>query len=196
LTILPSPDQLEGISLVAAMRLRRSIRDYAGGDLTWAQIGQLAWAAQGISNDPSSLRTAPSAGALYPLELDVATRAGVFRYRPESHAVLERDTADVRIPLSRAANGQTWLANASCIFVIAVLQCRTEPEYGARARRYVNLEAGHAAQSLLLMAAGLRLGATPVGAFDDDEVARVARLEKHEQPVYLIPVGWPAAPSA
>lgn len=196
LTRLPSLDQLEGVSLSAAMRQRRSVRDYVRGDLTLAQIGQLAWAAQGISDESLSLRTAPSAGALYPLELDVVTSNGLFRYRPESHAVLERSTADIRVPLSHAAHGQTWLANAPCIFAMAALPHRSEPKYGARAGRYAHLEAGHAAQNLLLMAAGLGLGATPVGAFDDDEVARVLRLEDHEHPVYLVAVGRVATPPA
>ena len=195
-TKLPSLDPLEGISLLRAIRTRRSIRDYRSGDLTWAQIGQLAWAAQGITDHASSLRTAPSAGVLFPLELDVATKDGVFRYQPQSHAVLKRSAADIRTQLSHAAYGQSWLTNASCIFVIAALLHRIEPTYGIRARRYVDLEAGHAAQNLLLMAAGLELGATPVGAFADDEVARVVGLETHEQPVYLVPVGWPAGTSA
>jgi len=194
-TKLPSVDQLEGISLLRAMRTRRSIRDYRDGDLTWAQIGQLAWAAQGITDHASSLRTAPSAGVLFPLELDVATRDGVFRYQPQSHAMLTRNAADIRTQLSHAAYGQSWLTNASCIFVIAALPHRIEPTYGIRAERYVNLEAGHAAQNLLLMAAGLGLGATPVGAFNDDEVARVVGLAKHEMPIYMVPVGWPSAKS-
>jgi SagB-type dehydrogenase family enzyme len=195
-TKLPILGQLESISLLDTLRRRRSIRDYKSGDLSWAQIGQLAWAAQGITNHASSLRTAPSAGVLFPLELDVATRDGVFRYQPQSHAVLKRSSTDIRTHLSQAAYGQHWVANASCIFVIAALLHRIEPTYGIRARRYVDLEAGHAAQNLLLMATGLELGATPVGAFDDDEVTRVVRLDTHEQPVYLVPVGWPAETAA
>lgn len=196
LTKLPSVDPLEGISLLRTMRVRRSIREFRDGDLTWAQIGQLAWAAQGVTDHAASLRAAPSAGVLFPLEVDVATRDGVFRYQPESHAVLKRSAADVLAELAHAAYGQSWLTNASCIFVLAALLHRIEPTYGARAERYVNLEAGHAAQNLLLMAAGLGLGATPVGAFNDDEVARIVGLDTHEQPIYLIPVGWPAGTSA
>lgn len=189
---LPSVDPLEGISLVRAMRMRRSIREYSNGDLTWAHIAQLAWAAQGITHRAASLRAVPSAGVLFPLELDVATRDGVFRYQPQSHTVLKRSAADIRTELAHAAFGQSWLSNASCIFVIAALLHRTEPTYGVRAERFVNLEAGHAAQNLLLMAAGLELGATPVGAFNDGEVTRVVGLDTHEQPIYLVPVGWPA----
>jgi SagB-type dehydrogenase family enzyme len=195
-TKLPSVDPLAGISLLSVMRARRSVRDYRDGDLTWAQIGQLAWAAQGVTDHAASLRTAPSAGVLFPLELDMAAGDGVYRYQPQVHAVLKRSAVDIRTELARAAYGQSWLTNASCIFVIAALLHRIEPTYGIRAERYVNLEAGHAAQNLLLMAAGLGLGATPVGAFNDDEVVRVVGLDAHEQPIYLIPVGWPAGKSA
>lgn len=196
LTKLPSVDPLEGVSLVRTMRSRRSIREFGDGDLTWAQIGQLAWAVQGTTDLALPLRTAPSAGALFPLEIDVATRTGIFRYQPESHAVLRRSAADVLPELVHAAYGQSWLTSASCIFVVAALVHRIEPTYGIRAERYVNLEAGHAAQNLLLMATGLGLGATPVGAFNDAEVARVVGLDPQEQPIYLIPVGWPARKSA
>lgn len=194
-TKLPSVEALAGISLLSAMRARRSIRAYRGGALSWAHIGQLAWGAQGITDPAASLRAVPSAGALFPLELDLATAEGVFRYRPKEHAVTKRSAADVRTKLAHAAYEQSWLMNASCIFVIAALPHRIEPKYGNRAARYLNLEAGHAAQNLLLIAAGLGLGATPVGAFDDDDVARVVGLDEHERPVYLIPVGWPAETS-
>lgn len=192
---LPDVDELAGISLLDTMRRRRSVRAYRSGGLSWREIGQLAWAAQGITDNVSALRTVPSAGALYPLELDIATQDGTFRYRPATHAVSQRTAADIRTRLAHAAYEQSWLASAACIFAIVALPNRTESKYGNRALRYVHLEAGHAAQNLLLMAAGLNLGGTPVGAFDDDAVARTLELGRNEAPACLVPIGWPSTTS-
>jgi SagB-type dehydrogenase family enzyme len=192
---LPRPDQDGGPSLIRAIRQRRSIRDFEERILTWSEIGQLAWAGQGLTNKAEGLRAAPSAGALYPIELDVITRGGVFRYQAMTHTVLQRATADVRAPLARAAYGQSWLANAPCVFCIAAVTARTARKYGARAERYAQLEAGHVAQNLLLMAVGLGFGGTPVGAFDDDAVARTLNLGNGETPLYLLPIGLPSGSS-
>jgi SagB-type dehydrogenase family enzyme len=192
---LPPPDELGGISLARAIGRRRSVREYAERNLTWSDIGQLVWAAQGVTNNAVGLRTAPSAGALYPLELDVVTPDGVFRYQPTTHTLQQRTTGDVRADLASAAYEQSWLANAACVFSVVAVTERTARKYGTRAERYVQLEAGHVAQNVLLMAASLGLGGTPVGAFNDNAVARTLGLGKGETPLYLVPVGLPSTRS-
>jgi SagB-type dehydrogenase family enzyme len=190
---LPPPDRESGLSLTRAINQRRSVREFEERILTWSEIGQLAWAGQGLTQRAAGLRAAPSAGALYPIELDIITRGGVFRYQAAAHTVLQRATGDVRAPLARAAYGQSWLANAPCVFCIAAVAARTARKYGARAERFVQLEAGHVAQNLLLMAVGLGFAGTPVGAFDDDAVARMLDLGKGETPLYLVPIGLPSS---
>ena len=192
---LPTPESYGGPELVRVLRSRRSVRAFERRDLTWREIGSLLWSAQGITDDAGTLRAVPSAGALYPLELDVATSGGLFRYQPAGHTALQRLSSDIRTGLAHAALEQEWIADAACVFVISGVAARTAPKYGNRAQRYVQLEAGHAAQNLLLMAAGLGLGATPVGAFDDEAVARVLRLDRQEAPLYLIPAGASAVRS-
>ena len=92
----------------------------------------------------------------------------------------------------RAALRQAAVSQAPAVFVIAAVYERTEVKYGAeRSPRYVHLEAGHAAQNLLLEAVALGLGATPIGAFDDEGVQQALGLAEEEQPLYLIPVGEP-----
>lgn len=189
---LPRPDERGGISLARAIRQRRSVRDYGERNLTWSEIGQLFWAAQGVTNDAAGLRTAPSAGGLYPLELDAVTSDGVFRYQPTTHTLQRRITVDIRADLARAAYEQSWLANAPSVFAVVAVTKRTARKYGTRAERYVQLEAGHAAQNILLMAASLGLGGTPVGAFNGNAVARTLGLGKGETPLYLVPVGLPS----
>lgn len=186
---LPPPSTEGQVSLEAALSRRRSVRQYADQPLTWEAIAQLLWSAQGVS-DPAGKRTAPSAGALYPLELYVVTDKGLFHYQPLRHAVLVVSQEDLRAPLHRAALGQSAVLRAAAVFVIAAVYARTESKYGReRSPRYVHLEAGHAAQNLLLQATALDLGAVPIGAFYDDQVSLALTLPHDHAPLYLIPVG-------
>lgn len=184
------PASLDGqVSLEAALSRRRSVRQYADRPLSWETIAQLCWSAQGVS-DPAGKRTAPSAGALYPLELYVATGEGLFQYRPLRHTALVVSQEDLRPALHRAALGQSAVLQAPAVFVIAAIYARTEVKYGReRSPRYVHLEAGHTAQNLLLQATALGLGAVPIGAFYDDQVSLALRLPDDHAPLYLIPVG-------
>jgi SagB-type dehydrogenase family enzyme len=183
LPVIPADSQLE--DLLAA---RRSVRGFAADDLTDEQVGRLLWAAQGVTSDFGG-RTAPSAGALYPLELFVVTSAGVDHYLPEGHRTEQKAGVDLREELAAAALDQEALHSAPAVFVIAAEYARTETRYGDRAERYVHLEAGHAAQNLLLQAVDLGLGAVPIGAFDDAAVQEVLGLPTEWVPLYLIPVG-------
>ena len=192
---LPPPDWLGGPLFELTLSHRRSVREFRARELTPTEIGQLLWAAQGITDKSSGLRTAPSAGALYPLEIDAVTRAGVFRYQPKSHALTQREEKDVRAELARTALGQECIASAPCVFAIVSVAARTTRKYGNRGIRYIHMEAGHAVQNLLLQAQALGLAGVPVGAFDDDEVARVLRTAPGEEPLYLVPVGWPLRPA-
>ena len=162
------------------------MRTFEDRDLDDRELAQLLWAAQGISDGH---RTAPSAGALYPLVVRVADRTGVWRYLPSDHAV-ERDLADDRrAQLATAAFGADAPRTAPAVFLISARVAITAHRYGSRAERYATLEAGHAAQNLLLTATALELASVPVGAFDDDAVRRTLELPATETPMYLIPVG-------
>ena len=187
---LPSP-RIDGPgSLEAALHGRRSVRSFAGTPLTVEELGQLLWAAQGVT-DEAGHRTAPSAGATYPLELDVVTPDGLARYLPDGHRLAWRGDADLRAALADAAQGQAAVLEAPLVIVVSGVVDRTAVRYGARAERYVAMEAGHAAQNLLLEAVSLDLGAVLVGAFDDEAVRRLLGLADGEVPLYLVPVGHP-----
>jgi SagB-type dehydrogenase family enzyme len=99
---------------------------------------------------------------------------------------------DLRGALAAAALGQSQVADAPVVFVIAAVVARTAEKYGDRAERYVQLEAGHACQNLLLEVVALGLAAVPTGAFSDEGVRGVLGLPKDEAPLYLVPVGYPA----
>jgi SagB-type dehydrogenase family enzyme len=186
---LPTPVTDGQMSVEAALTQRRSVRAFETRPLTVTELGQLLWAAQGIT-DERGYRAAPSAGALYPLELYVATAGGLFHYEPGRHALTLTGEGDARPALYQAALRQEPVAQAPAVFVIAAVYERTAIKYGSeRTPRYVHLEAGHAAQNLLLQAAALGLGAVPIGAFDDAGIQRAMGLPAEVEPLYLIPVG-------
>lgn len=186
---LPPPDRRGGAALADVLGQRRSAREFGAGGLTDREIGQMLWAAHGITDASRGLRAAPSAGALYPLEICVATDDGIHRYDAMRHALTRAGSEDARQRLARAALDQGWIAAAPCVFAIAAVASRTTRRYGERGHRYIHMEAGHAAQNLLLCATALGLAGVPVGAFDDAAVARVLALAPDETPLYLIPVG-------
>ncbi len=188
---LPAPARAGRVSLEEALSRRRSVREFAAKPLPEASLSQLLWAAQGITH-PDGLRTAPSAGALYPLEVYVATAIGFYHYNPQRHELERRSSSDLRPALARAALEQESIRQAGSVIVFAAVVERTARKYGpARAPRYVFIEVGHAAQNVLLQATALGLGAVPVGAFHDAEVQRALSLPKDEEPVYLVPIGYP-----
>ncbi len=194
---LPPPAVAGGHGLKQLLHQRRSVRAFTPSPLTLADLGQLLWAAQGIT-DRGGLRSAPSAGALYPLELYIAAgriaglAPGVYHYDPKSHALERIGDADVRKALARAALHQAWVGNAPAVVVFAAVYARTERKYGERAERYIPIEIGHAAENLFLQAEDLALGTVAVGAFDDGAVARVLGLPVSVAPLLLMPVGHPA----
>jgi len=191
---LPKPYTKSEISLEYCLLQRRSVRSYSNGELSRADISQLLWAAQGITAE-GHLRTAPSAGALYPLEVYLVAgnvnglEPGAYHYRPERHELVLVKLGDFRHELARAALGQDCVATGAVILLFGAVYTRTSGKYGQRATRYVHMEAGHAAQNVCLQATALGLGTVTVGAFDDHEVKRIVALPESHEPVYLIPVG-------
>jgi SagB-type dehydrogenase family enzyme len=196
---LPLPAERGRLSLEEALAQRRSRRDFGDRPLTLAEVGQLLWAAQGVTAPWRGFRTAPSAGATYPLEVDVVVgegtvtglAAGVYRYQPAGHRLETRAPGDRRAGLAAAALGQPWVRAAPVTIAIAAVYGRTTARYGERGHRYVYLEAGHVGQNVQLQAVSLGLGSVTVGAFRDTQVARLLGLSPEEVPVYLLPVGSP-----
>ena len=196
---LPAPSVHGETSLEQLLQRRRSVRDFEAVPLNVAHVGQLLWAAQGITS-PQGQRTTPSARALYPLELYLvagsvnALAPGLYLYEPEHHRLVGITGGDRRESLAKAAFRQSWIADAGAIIAFTGVLSRTSRKYGRRAERYVHIEVGHAAENLFLQAEALGLGTVPIGAFDDDEVADVLQLPDETRAYLLMPVGFVGAP--
>jgi SagB-type dehydrogenase family enzyme len=191
---LPEPRTEHGTSVEQALRLRRSVRSFSAKPLQLAEAAQLLWSAQGITSR-EGLRTAPSAGALYPLEIYLVAGnvndlpVGLWHYLPDTHRLERLADTDIRIPLAHAALDQAWIREAAAVVVFAAVYERTSRKYGERATRYVHIEAGHAAENLFLQAVSLDLKTVIVGAFRDDELRNTLQLPEDHAPLILMPVG-------
>ncbi|MFZ2356470.1 MAG: SagB/ThcOx family dehydrogenase, partial [Candidatus Omnitrophota bacterium] len=156
------------------------------------QISQLLWAAQGITGKKGSVgfRASPSAGALYPMELYLLTKDGLYHYLVQGHQLEQLGQGDLRSSLADSALGQGSISQAPVTIVICAVYPRVTLKYGERGIRYTHIEAGHLAQNIHLQAAALNLGSVPIGAFDDTQVKKVLSLPEDQEPLYIIPVGY------
>lgn len=194
---LPAPDTESQTSLEHCLQNRRSRRQYSKEALRLKQAAQLLWAAQGITSS-RGLRTAPSAGALYPLEIYlVASKVenlepGLYHYRPADHELACRKFGNYREALCRAGLSQSAIREAPAAIVITGVVERTTAKYGRRGVSYVYMEAGHAAQNALLQAVSLDLAGVPIGAFQNRELSRLMELAEGEEPLYILCIGHPA----
>lgn len=196
---LPDPAPAEA-DLWEALARRRSVRAFSAEALSMPDLATLLWAGAGVSAVQMgyALRTAPSAGALYPVETYVvAHRVEGLEPGAYHYAVLERElerlrAADLRLPVARAALDQGIAADAAAVFVWTAIWRRSTWKYGQRAYRYVPLDAGHIAENVALAAVGLGLGACQIAAFYDDEANALLDLEGDEESVvYMTVVGRP-----
>lgn len=189
---LPEPRRDSNFSLEKAINERRSVRTYKDSPLTLKEVAQLLWAAQG--KVASGKRATPSAGATYPMEIYLIAgeveglEPGLYKYVYDEHSLQLVKVGDLRRVVSERALRQDMILKAPVTIVISAVFERTRARYGARAERYVYMEAGHIGQNIYLQATALGLGTVAVGAFIDEEVKRVLGIK--EEPLYLFPVGW------
>ncbi len=201
---LPEPDYDGKMTVETAMMIRRSVRDYKTDALSLAQISQILWASYGltmpIDNAPKKLRgglrTAPAAGALYPLEIYLVAgnveglKAGIYKYNSEKHVLLLLEAGDKRKELMEAALNQKFLEQAPASILWSAVYERTSDKYGERAvERYVCMDLGHSAQNVYLQATAIGLASCAVGAFTDEMISSLVNLPAEEEPLYIMPIG-------
>lgn len=188
---LPEPKYKSNVSVEEAILKRRSIREFGSGKITLEELSQILWAAQGTTGEEwgYKLRSVPSAGALYPMEIYAAMKKGVYRYLPEKHLLEKIRRGDAREELCEASLHQDFIRDAPVVIIIAAVFERTKSKYGERGTRYVYAEAGHVSQNIYLQCESIGLGAVAVGAFYDEAVQKVLKLPGNHKPIYLMPIG-------
>ena len=201
--LLPSPNAEGSFSVEKAMANRRSRRAYQDREITSEQLSQILWAAYGITEPRTDraflrggLRTAPSAGGLYPFDIYIVAgkvkgiEPGVYRYISEEHKIVQTINKDLRSELCAAALGQDMIKEAPVVLVYSAIFSRMTGKYGDRGReRYVCIDLGHSAQNVYLQVEALRLGTCAIGAFVDQRVSQVLALSEEEEPLYIMPIG-------
>ena len=196
---LPPPSLKGKTSLEEAILRRRSIRKFATQPLSLSQLSQILWSAQGITGI-GGYRAIPSAGATYPLEVFTVIgeqtienlKAGIYHYEVDNHSLSLHLEGDLRQRLAEAALGQGFIASAPANIIVCALFSRTAYRYGKRGEKYICMEVGHVGQNVSLQAIALGLASVMVGAFDDEEVRRILKVDEEIKPLYIIPVGKPA----
>jgi len=194
---LPAPSQKGSLPLEEVIAQRRSIRDFTPHPISQLQLSQILWAAQGTTDRPGRYRTVPSAGATYPLDVFVVCGSngieeiagGIYHYDIDSHSLRQHIKGDVRLALARAALNEDSVNTAPVDIIICAEYERTMRRYGGRGERYVHMEVGHAGQNIYLQATALGLGTVAIGAFHDEQVREVLRLDKRYKPLYIMPLG-------
>ena len=194
---LPKPNY-RGMALEETIEKRRSVRNYSQKALSLSQLSQLLFAAEGVTGSlyGHPLRSAPSAGALYPFEIYLIVNnvqglsQGIYHYAVRDHALELLRDGDFRSQITNAGLKQDMLGEANVTFVLSAIFDRTRHKYGERGFRYVYIEAGHISQNIYLQAVSLGLGSVSVGAFLDNKVNQLIGLDGHkESAIYLHAVG-------
>ena len=198
---LSPAEPLNSCPLHDALRNRRSTRDFTDVPISSQSLSYLLWASTGISRKEQGceFRTAPSAGALYPIETYLCINniqgipAGIYHYNVKGHYLGLLKPGACAIDVARAALDQEMCRAAAVVFIWTAVFQRSKWKYGQRAYRYVYLDAGHIAENLALAATSLDLGSCPIAALYDDEVDRIVGVDGIEESVlYLTVVGYPA----
>lgn len=193
--VLPAPQNMP-ISLLEAINRRRSLRDYTGEGISLEALSALLHAAQGITEPSYPKRAAPSAGALYPMEIYAVVHRveglepGVYHYAVREHALELVRAGDLRQDLTLTCLDQEHVYTAAVVFVLSAIFQREEWKYQGRAYRYILMEAGHIGQNIYLAATGLGLGACAIGAFYDDRLDALLGIDGEEEvSLYVLTVG-------
>ena len=189
---LTEPDTEGNVTLQQALAIRRSVTQFTNEALKPSQISQLAWAGQGITETQRGLRTAPSIGGIYPINLVFATHEGTFAYNPTEHRLEQMSDQDVRIPLASATSMPESVAGAACNIILVGSIRKVSERFPDKARTYIYLEAGHIAQNIQLQATALELGSVAIAGFNAVNVRKTCRLVRNMDPIYIISVGYPA----
>ena len=191
---LPEPRTDGGMTVEKSLEERRSIRSFGKDGLTLNEVSQLLWAAQGVTDDKGH-RTAPSAMARYPLQVyllaDNVTGlpSGVYHYSPEGHNLTIMAEGNVEGYYNATAGFEAWIKTAPAIFVITGNISGMNQMPRQDPSQWVYIDAGAAAENLLLEVVSLDLASTYTAGFSANKTEELLGLPSGEVPIGVLPVG-------
>lgn len=195
---LDKPSNLSKTTLNDVLKKRKSIRDFSKESISKEQLSYLLWASTGIQREEQGFefRTAPSAGALYPIETYLVVNnvedisKGVYHYSIKEHTLEQLKSGDFGLKIAEAALEQEMCTEAAVVFIWTAIFARSKCKYGQRAYRYIYLDAGHMAENLALASVSLDLGSCQIAALFDDEVNKIIDVDGvKESVIYMSVVG-------
>lgn len=197
----PPLETLRESDIRELLKKRRSIRNFSAQSLNLEQLSTILWASLGKNYDSltGATRPIPSAGAIYPLEVYILIgkeaikniKAGLYHYLIDKHSLELKIQDDLRLSLSRACFNQDFIVNAPISLIVTAVSNLTMRRYGQRGLRYVFIEAGHISQNIYLITQALGLSTVEVGAFDDNKLKELLLLDKEEDTLIVMPIGYP-----
>lgn len=200
--ILP-PARIKGsVSVEEALNIRRSVRSYKQEALSLEEVSQLLWSAYGVTKAVAvdrlrgGLKTAPSAGATYPLELYIyihnvnGLEQGFYHFIPQGHKLGLLKKGNFANDLAKVCLSQTFIAEAPVSIIYSAVEERTVSVYGKRGKeRYIPMDLGHSAENVYLQAEAMNMGTCAIGAFSDFDLKKLVGMSRIELPLYVMPVG-------
>lgn len=189
---LTEPETTGTVTFEEALANQQSITRFSGQSLKRAQIGQLAWAGQGLIDEQRGLRTAQSIGSVYPIELIFATDEGIFAYKTDEHSFEQISDQDIRSMLESSVATQEQISGSGCGIVIAGAVRKLTAQYKNKSRIHMSMEAGRIAQNIQLQTICLDLGSTANSEFDSRAISKMCGLTRTLEPLSIIFAGYPA----
>lgn len=196
--LLEKPQVISKLAFDEIIKKRKSIRDFSDKPISLNQLSYLLWASTGIQRKEYGyeFRTAPSAGALYPIETYLVVNsvegisAGIYHYSIKDHNLEQLKIGDFSNEIALAALDQVMCEYASVVFIWTAIFNRSKWKYDQRAYRYIYLDCGHIAENLALAATNINLGSCQIGALYDDEVNDIISVDGiNESTIYMSVVG-------
>lgn len=206
---LPAPSFGSNTSIEKALLTRRSERIYKQDAIKLKDLSQILWAAQGVTMKIDTVpgwwvgqewlggvRTAPSAGALFPIELYIAVGdvenldQGLYKYNALNHTIIKIADGDKREEVRKAALGQSAVGNGPACIIITANFGRTEYKYESRATQYVYIESGAVCQNIYLQCNSLSIGTVMIGAIREEPMKVALGLPDSETPIGVMPIGY------
>ena len=172
-------------------------REITGGQLPSGYLDKLLWAAYGHTHNDgrAKMRTAPSAGATYPVELYMVIErvaeldSGIYRYSSRVEKPVLVKSGEYLSEVCKVSLEQDFIPLSNVAFIMVYNPQRIVSRYGRDSRKYAILECGHIAQNILLMTTALGLGGVPVGAFYQKRLGLILEIQDNREVLYMICAG-------